>query len=108
MNTKSKGLTLPQLLDMIPDDAAAEQWFEEQRWPDGQRVPALSPHRPLGCGGGADGHAAGAAKRLGTAAAAVDWRDVHGSRPDLMLTIADGQRRRPEVLARFRVQPART
>ena len=27
-----KGISLPELFDMFPDDAAAERWFEEQRW----------------------------------------------------------------------------
>ena len=30
-----KGLTLKQLFRMFPDDATAERWFAEQRWPDG-------------------------------------------------------------------------
>ena len=29
------GLSLIQLQDMFPDDATAEQWFVEQRWPSG-------------------------------------------------------------------------
>ena len=29
------GITLPQLFRMYPDDAAAERWFIEQRWPNG-------------------------------------------------------------------------
>ena len=28
-----------ELLKMFPDDAAAEQWFEEQRWPNGRFCP---------------------------------------------------------------------
>ena len=31
------GLTIISLFEMFPDDDAAEAWFEEQRWPDGQR-----------------------------------------------------------------------
>ena len=31
------GLTIIGLFEMFPDDDAAEAWFEEQRWPDGQR-----------------------------------------------------------------------
>ncbi len=27
-----KGITLPELLQMFPDDATAEAWFAEQRW----------------------------------------------------------------------------
>lgn len=33
------GLTLAELFDMFPDDAAAEAWFRELRWPDGVRCP---------------------------------------------------------------------
>ena len=29
-----EGLTLPQLFQMFPDDAAAERWFEQQMWGD--------------------------------------------------------------------------
>lgn len=32
-------LTVIELLKMFPDDATAEQWFEEQRWPDGRFCP---------------------------------------------------------------------
>ena len=31
------GISLVQLFKMFPDDAAAEAWFENQRWPDGNR-----------------------------------------------------------------------
>ena len=31
-----KGITLPQLFKMFPDDETAEQWFEDARWPDGE------------------------------------------------------------------------
>ena len=31
------GITLMQVCDMFPDDAAAERWFIEARWPDGIR-----------------------------------------------------------------------
>ena len=34
-----EGLTIIQLLKMFPDDAAAEKWFEEQRWPEGRFCP---------------------------------------------------------------------
>jgi len=34
-----KGLTIMQLLHMFPDDATAERWFEERRWPDGRYCP---------------------------------------------------------------------
>ena len=34
-----KGLTLPQLFAMFPDDKAAEDWFIGRRWPDGVRCP---------------------------------------------------------------------
>ena len=32
-----EGLSVVELFKMFPDDAAAERWFEEQRWPDGIR-----------------------------------------------------------------------
>ena len=32
-----EGITVPQLFKMFPDDAAAERWYEEQRWPGGER-----------------------------------------------------------------------
>ena len=34
-----KGLTLIQLGEMFPDDAAAEAWFAKARWPDGPYCP---------------------------------------------------------------------
>ena len=30
-----KGITIKQIMRMFPDDAAAEQWFIQQRWPNG-------------------------------------------------------------------------
>ena len=41
-NSHRKGLTLKQLFRMFPDDATAERWFAEQRWP-------AEPHCPY-CG----------------------------------------------------------
>ena len=32
-------MTVIQLLRMFPDDASAQAWFEEQRWPDGRFCP---------------------------------------------------------------------
>ena len=32
-----EGITLAELFRMFPDDAAAERWYEEQRWPGGSR-----------------------------------------------------------------------
>ncbi len=32
-----KGVTVVELLLLFPDDAAAEAWFEQQRWPSGDR-----------------------------------------------------------------------
>ena len=32
-----EGITLSELFRMFPDEAAAEWWFEEQRWPNGER-----------------------------------------------------------------------
>jgi len=34
-----KGMTLQELFRMFPDDATAERWFAEQRWPDGPHCP---------------------------------------------------------------------
>ena len=34
-----KGLTLVQLMDKFPDEAAAERWFIENRWPEGIACP---------------------------------------------------------------------
>ena len=34
-----EGLTVIELLRMFPDDAAAEAWFEAQRWPEGRFCP---------------------------------------------------------------------
>ena len=34
-----RGITLVELFEMFPDDAAAERWFAAQRWPDGVRCP---------------------------------------------------------------------
>jgi len=31
------GMTVIELLKLFPDDGAAERWFEEQRWPNGER-----------------------------------------------------------------------
>ena len=35
-----EGISLDKLFQMFPDDATAEKWFVDQRWPDG----ALCPH----------------------------------------------------------------
>lgn len=32
-----EGISLVELIRMFPDDAAAEAWFEKQRWPEGAR-----------------------------------------------------------------------
>ena len=34
-----EGLTVIELLRMFSDDAAAEEWFEKERWPDGRFCP---------------------------------------------------------------------
>ena len=34
-----KGMTLAELFRMYPDDATAERWFAEQRWPEGSHCP---------------------------------------------------------------------
>ncbi len=36
----SRHLTLPQLCDRFPDDAAAERWWVRQRWSDGVHYPS--------------------------------------------------------------------
>jgi transposase-like protein len=35
--SERKGITLFELLQMFPDEEAAERWFETQRWPTGER-----------------------------------------------------------------------
>ena len=50
-----EGLTVIELLRMFPDDAAAEAWFEAQRWPEGRFCPdcgstntvAVKDRRPM-------------------------------------------------------------
>ena len=37
-----KWLTLAELFHMFPDDAAAERWFADQRWPKGRIVPTAA------------------------------------------------------------------
>ena len=34
-----KGLSLPELVRMFPDDAKSEAWFADARWPDGVQCP---------------------------------------------------------------------
>ena len=34
-----KGMSLFEIFDLFPDDAAAERWFTETRWPDGPHCP---------------------------------------------------------------------
>ena len=34
-----EGLTVIELFKLFPDDAAAESWFEKQRWPEGRYCP---------------------------------------------------------------------
>ena len=34
-----KGMSLVEIMRMFPDDAAAEKWFVERRWPDGVTCP---------------------------------------------------------------------
>ena len=36
---KRKGISLPSLFKMFPDDDAARTWFEKQIWPEGPRCP---------------------------------------------------------------------
>ncbi len=45
-----KGISLIELLQIFPDDAAAEQWFMETRWPDGIHCPYCGSARiQTGC-----------------------------------------------------------
>ena len=40
-----QGIGLPELFQLFPDDAAAEEWFIANRWPDGLRcAPCESPN----------------------------------------------------------------
>ena len=34
-----KGISLPEIIRMLPDDEAAKQWFNEERWPKGPDCP---------------------------------------------------------------------
>ena len=40
-----QGMTLIQVMDMFPNDTAAEAWFVEQRWPAGIRCPYCESER---------------------------------------------------------------
>ena len=46
-----KGLTVIQLLDMFPNDESAEQWLEEQRWPEGRFCPDCGSTNTAVCKG---------------------------------------------------------
>ena len=35
-----KGMSVAELIAMFPDDAAAERWFTEKRWPNGTHCPS--------------------------------------------------------------------
>lgn len=37
-----KGLSLPELVRMFPDDATAASWFADCRWPNGPLCPRCS------------------------------------------------------------------
>jgi len=39
-----KGLSLVKFTRMFPDDAVAEKWFVEQRWPEGATCPCCQSH----------------------------------------------------------------
>ncbi len=39
------GISLMQLADMFPDEATAQAWFEQQRWPDGVACPRCDGRR---------------------------------------------------------------
>ena len=36
-----KGISLVEIMRQFPDDATAEAWFVERRWPDGIALPLL-------------------------------------------------------------------
>ena len=38
--THRKGITLPELMSLFPDEDTAERWFASIFWPDGVRCPA--------------------------------------------------------------------
>ena len=40
-----KGLSLPELVRMFPDDTAAEAWLVDTRWPDGVQCPSCGSWR---------------------------------------------------------------
>ena len=40
-----QGISVVELFQMFPDDAAAEHWFEQQRWPDGITCPRCDSGR---------------------------------------------------------------
>lgn len=40
-----RGLTLVELVEMFPDDGAAEDWFASVRWPQGATCPRRQPGR---------------------------------------------------------------
>ena len=40
-----KGVSIIEVFDMFPDDAAAEAWFEARRWPDGRTCPDCGSNR---------------------------------------------------------------
>ena len=53
-----RGITLPKLFEMFPDDEAARHWLEAQRWSEGRQcphcdgertVPVKHPHVPYRC-----------------------------------------------------------
>ncbi len=42
-----RGITLPQLFKMFPDDETARHWLEAQRWPEGRRCPHCDSDRTV-------------------------------------------------------------
>ena len=52
-----QGITVIELFKMFPDDAAAEAWFEQQRWPESRfcpdcgstRVAVVASRKPMPC-----------------------------------------------------------
>ena len=42
-----RGITLPKLFEMFPDDDAARHWLEAKRWPDGRQCPHCDGERTV-------------------------------------------------------------
>lgn len=42
-----QGISLIELSDLFPDEQAAQEWFEGQRWPDGAHCPHCGSARAI-------------------------------------------------------------